>query len=182
MTSSGNLTYSAAADDGAKETIDLGEPQDRSLLPWSHRQSVWVKVLVTLAAGAAVGAVGTLAHRMGAASNIPYGLVLAFLILILSTWCARSRMGISGLAWHLIASSLVVWQLAGRGPGGDVITPIGFSVPMPFFSQWAGQIWLWGVIVVQVAMLLMPRRWFQMPPRRPQPVPEPVAQSEETIS
>ena len=82
------------------------------LRPWSHRQNVLVKVSITIAAGVASAFVGTFAHRMGAELNIPYGLVLAFLIIGLSTWCARSRMGVVGLALHLIASSLTVWGMA----------------------------------------------------------------------
>ena len=138
-----------------------------ALMPWSHRQSTLIKALVTIAAGAGSGLIGTMAHRMGASMNIPYGLVLAFLILGMSTWCARSRMGTTGLALHLIVSSLVAWQMALPGPGGDALTPIGFGSPMPFFSEHAGYIWLFGLIVVQVLMLVLPRRWFAMPPRRP---------------
>ena len=41
------------------------------LRPWSHRQNVLVKVLITIAAGVASAFVGTFAHRMGAELNIP---------------------------------------------------------------------------------------------------------------
>ena len=54
---------------------------DPTLQPWSHRQPYAVRVLITIVSGVAAGVVGTLAHRMGAAQNIPYGLLLAFLIL-----------------------------------------------------------------------------------------------------
>ena len=67
------------------------------LRPWSYRQNALVKSLITIAAGVASAFVGTFAHRMGAELNIPYGLVLAFLLIGLSTWCARSRMGAVGL-------------------------------------------------------------------------------------
>lgn len=82
------------------------------LRPWSYRQNALVKSLITIAAGVASAFVGTFAHRMGAELNIPYGLVLAFLLIGLSTWCARSRMGAVGLALHLIASSLTAWGMA----------------------------------------------------------------------
>ena len=68
-------------------------------------------VLVDLLAGAVVGVIGTMAHRMGASANIPYGLVIAYALVIISTWSARSRDGVSGLALHLISSSLVVWTV-----------------------------------------------------------------------
>ncbi len=138
---------------------------DRSLLPWSHRRSYVVRVLITILAGVASGVVGTMAHRMGAAQNIPYGLLLAFVILGLSTWCARARCGVIGIGFHLIASSAAVWYMAAYGPGGDVLVPVGFSVDMPFFVENAGTIWMWSVILIQVAMLVLPRKWFTVPPR-----------------
>ena len=119
------------------------------LRPWSYRQNALVKSLITIAAGVASAFVGTFAHRMGAELNIPYGLVLAFLLIGLSTWCARSRMGAVGLALHLIASSLTAWG--------------GFQGDMPFFSQHAGYIWLYGLILVQVVLLILPARWFVIP-------------------
>ena len=78
------------------------EPQSQSqdgigrrLLPWSHRLPVWARFLVDLFAGAVVGVIGTMAHRMGASANIPYGLVIAYALVIISTWSARSRDGVS---------------------------------------------------------------------------------------
>lgn len=149
---------------------------DRSLLPWSHRQGVVVQVSVTVLSGACSGAVGTLAHRMGASMNLPYGLALAFAVLGLSAWCARARLGVSGLALHLIASSAIAWGLAVGGSAGDVLVPIGFSAEVPFFSQYAGYIWLYGLIVLQVLLLAWPRAWFVIPPRKEEPCegPEPL--------
>ena len=146
----------------------MAEDESRALLPWSHRLPIWARFLVDLCAGAAVGVIGTMAHRMGASSNIPYGLVLAYLIVVLSTWCARSRDGISGLALHLIGSSLMVWSvMSGYGPGGDVIIPVGFGSGsgVPFFSEYAGYFWLYGIVGIPVLMLVLPRRWFVTPPR-----------------
>lgn len=139
---------------------------DLSLQPWSHRRSYPVRILITVLAGVASGVVGTMAHRMGASQNIPYGLVLAFLILGISTWCARARCGAIGIGFHLIASSGAVWCMAMYGPGGDAMIPIGFSVEMPFFVEHAGNIWLYGEIILQVLMLFLPARWFVIPPRQ----------------
>lgn len=146
----------------------MAQDESRAMLPWSHRLPIWARFLIDLCAGAAVGVIGTMAYRMGASLNIPYGLVLAYLIVILSTWCARSRDGISGLALHLIGSSLMVWSvMSGYGPGGDVVIPVGFGSgsQMPFFSEYAGYFWLFGIVVIPVLMLVMPRRWFVTPPR-----------------
>ncbi|MCH3974029.1 MULTISPECIES: alcohol dehydrogenase [Bifidobacterium] len=135
-------------------------------LPWSHQLDAPLRALICVVAGMGVAIVGTFAHRMGAAQNIPYGLVLALVIVGLSTWCARSRSGAIGLALHLIASSAVAWLMAMGYPHGDVVTPIGFGVPMPYFSEHVGYFWLFGMIVVQVALLMMPARLFIMPGRR----------------
>lgn len=136
-------------------------------MPWSHRFGPVGRTLVTLAAGAGSAFVGTLAHRMGASMNIPYGLVLAFLIVGLSTYAARARQGVTGLALHLIVSSALAWAIALLGGvGGDALVVAGFSTGAPFMSQHAGYIWLYGVVVVQVVMLVLPARWFVIPPHR----------------
>lgn len=125
-------------------------------------------VLVDLLAGAVVGVIGTMAHRMGASANIPYGLVIAYALVIISTWSARSRDGVSGLALHLISSSLVVWTvMAGYGPGGDAMIPVGFGemATLPYFSNNAGYFWLYGVVLIPLIMLALPKSWFTMPPR-----------------
>lgn len=133
------------------------------LRPWSYRQNALVKSLITIAAGVASAFVGTFAHRMGAELDIPYGLVLAFLLIGLSTWCARSRMGAVGLALHLIASSLTAWGMVLTTTSGKALIVAGFQGDMPFFSQHAGYIWLYGLILVQVVLLILPARWFVIP-------------------
>lgn len=146
--------------------MSMSRKNNESLKPWSHRQRPFVQMLITLLAGAASAGIGTLAHRMGASMNIPYGLVIAFLILVISTWCARSRMGAVGIGAHLIASSTMAWGIAICGVNGSALTPVGFSGEVPFFSQNVGYIWLYGLVVVQVVMLFLPRPWFTMPARK----------------
>ena len=136
-----------------------------ALQPWSHRQPFAIRILITIASGFAVGLIGTAAHRMGAAQNIPYGLVLAFALVIVSTWCARARSNAIGQGFHLLASSAAVWMLTGYGPGGDAMVPVGFSVAVPYFCEHAGVIWMLGVIVIQMIMLVLPSRWFVIPDR-----------------
>lgn len=133
---------------------------DNSRLPWSYRTNAVVRGLISLLAGAGCGLIGTFAHRLGAPDNIPYGLVLAFAILSLSTWAARARCGIVGAALHMISSSGVAWLIAAMPIGGDVLTPAGFNIEVPFFSEHAGYIWLYGIILVEVAFVLMPASWF----------------------
>ena len=45
--------------------------------------------------------------------------------------------------------------------------PVGFGGddPMPFFSEQAGYMWLYGVVLIPVVMLVLPKRWFVTPPR-----------------
>lgn len=130
--------------------------------PWSYRYGYPVRLLITVAVGVGAAVIGTFAHRMGASMNIPYGLLLAYVILGLSTWCARSRCGITGLAMHLIASTTTAWMIA-AGSGNDALTPIGFnSDSMPYFSQKAGYLWLIGMIIVQLAFAFMPPQWFRI--------------------
>ena len=118
-----------------------------------------MRLLVCALAGLGVGIMGTLMHRMGAMNNLPYGLVLALLLVAASTWAARLRSGAFGVACHLVTCWMAVWVLATWGPGGDVLTPIGFGGAVPFFSQHAGSVWLFGVIIVTLAVLAAPRRW-----------------------
>ena len=148
---------------------------DRRLLPWSQRLPIWARFLIDLLAGAIVGMIGTMAHRMGASANIPYGLVLAYMLVIMSTWSARWRDGVSGLALHLIGSSLMVWTvMAGYGPGGAAMIPVGFgdSASLPYFSNNVGYFWLYGVVLIPLVMLVLPKRWFTMPPRETDGAPE----------
>lgn len=134
---------------------------------WSFRLHFLVRWLVCIVAGIFVGVIGTLGHRMGAAYNVPYGLVLALAIVAISTWSARARSGVTGLALHLIASSAMAWLIA-MGFSGDVLTPIGFGdgASVPYFSEHVGYIWLFGMVIVQLIFLFMPRQWFVMPEQR----------------
>ena len=139
---------------------------ERRLVPPSFRVTFGWRLLICTACGAAAGLVGTLAHRMGAASNMPYGLALAFALVLTSAWAARSRCGVVGLGLHLFASTTVAWILAMPGPGGDVLVPVGSRAFVTFFAMHAGYLWLFGLIALQLALVLLPRRCFRMSARR----------------
>ena len=47
--------------------------QDALLAEGIYRLPIWGRFLVDLVSGIIVGVVGTMAHRMGASMNIPYG-------------------------------------------------------------------------------------------------------------
>ena len=75
-------------------------------------------------------------------------------------------MGVVGLALHLIASSLTVWGMAVTTTSGKALIVAGFQGEMPFFAQHAGYIWLYGLILVQVILLVLPARWFSVMPKQ----------------
>ena len=117
----------------------------------------------TVVSGFVVAALGTGLHRSGADRNLPWGMVLALALVFFGAWMARRRMGVIGLGFHLIVSSMAVWFLASTvGPGGDIL--IGSSPTfVTFFSANAGIIWILGSVVVQVVVLLFPKRLFEKP-------------------
>ena len=69
-----------------------------------------------------------------------------------------------GLLAHTVFSSAVAWILALRLIGTAVIVPVGFSGQLPWLSQHAGYIWLYGVILIQLIMLILPSKWFVIKP------------------
>lgn len=135
-----------------------------SVKPWSHNLPILGRYAVTLLSAILCGLIGTFSHRVGAVSNIPIGLIVALLLISLSAWCARSRTAMLGLLAHTVFSSAVAWILALRLIGTAVIVPVGFSGQLPWLSQRAGYIWLYGVILIQLIMLLLPSKWFVIKP------------------
>ncbi|MEE1296930.1 MAG: alcohol dehydrogenase [Bifidobacterium sp.] len=136
----------------------------RHARPYTWRCATWLKYVITIASAIAVGVVGTVAHRMGAASGWPYGMVLAWLLVALSGYCARARSGGLGLAVHLTVSTFVVYLMAMPGPGGDAMVPIGFhSDSLPWTSQMAGYLWIFGMLAIQLVEFVLPRAWFAIP-------------------
>lgn len=138
-----------------------GSPRDGGL---PRFRAYVLHVLAAALLGALAAVAGTVVHRGGGEWNVPWGLALAFLIVGLSTWNARVKAGILGLGVHMVAFGLVAYALAGQGPGGDVIVPVGGVSLRTFLSQHAGYTWLAGAVVVQLAIMLMPARWFRLPP------------------
>lgn len=57
--------------------------------------------------------------------------------------------------------------MAGYGPGGDAMIPVGFgeTATLPYFSNNAGYFWLYGVVLIPSIMLALPKSWFTMPTR-----------------
>lgn len=133
-------------------------------LPFSYQYNAWIRALICVVAGIAAGVCGTLVHRLGAQYNLPIGLVLALLIIGVSTWSARARSGVVGVGLHLIASSGVIAVASVTATSGDILLPMGFySSSIPFLSQNAFWFFFIGMIVIQLAMVFLPRSWFVIP-------------------
>lgn len=97
------------------------------------------------ALGAIVGVVGTGVHRL----NVPWGLVLALLVVASAGVLVRAWAGVRGmllLATLLLVTVVVMGQ---PGPGGDLL----------IVAQPVGYVWYASALVV-VAVGLLPRRWF----------------------
>ncbi|MFT8638780.1 alcohol dehydrogenase [Bifidobacterium sp.] len=139
--------------------------EDRSLLPWTFRPNVGVRLFVSLVLGFVVAIIATPVHRMGASENIPYGLVLALILVGTSAWEARARSGIIGLVLHLTASCFGATMLAGQGFMGDVLVPVGGEAFTTFFGLHVGYFWLLGLILVQFVIAMLPLPWFTVVPR-----------------
>lgn len=67
----------AARTDHSSATQGRSE-RERGTQPWSHRQNWPMRLLITVLAAVAGTVIATVAQRMGATANIPYGLVLAW--------------------------------------------------------------------------------------------------------
>lgn len=131
-------------------------PMSETRKPKASHYAAYIGVLLL---GGLSGIAGTLVHRLGATQVFPYGIIIAFLLLISSAYWARSVAGAIGIGLHIIGSSSALWLLMGKGPGGDVLIPVWSPAFTTFVDQHAGIIWLCGSLLVQVCLLILPSRW-----------------------
>lgn len=116
------------------------------------------RYLLALVIGVLVGILGTLVQRSGAAAGIPWGMILAYILVALASWRVRNDSGTLGLSLHLVASTVVVWLLSMRGPGGDVLMP--YADFPGFFAKYAVFLWMGGLVLIQFLALCLPRSLF----------------------
>jgi hypothetical protein len=128
---------------------DVSSPHHASAPRPPRRRAVVGRAVLALLLGAAVGVIGTVAHRAEWA-GLPTGLLMA-LVLTLSTavlcraWSGTVTLLAAGVGW-LVA----VQVLAASGPGGDVLVP----------AQAVGYVWTYGGLVLVAAVAFLPRSWF----------------------
>ncbi|MBQ9687802.1 MAG: alcohol dehydrogenase [Aeriscardovia sp.] len=115
------------------------------------------KLVAVILCAACVGFIGTALHRSGADSNLPWGLFLAYGLVVLSTLYAKWNFGTLGVGLHLISCSGVVWFLATTtGGNGSILIPIGSPAFTTFFSAYDGYFWILGVVLLQLVLLMTP--------------------------
>lgn len=124
-------------------------PHHASTRPRTRRRVLLGRAVLALLLGAAVGVIGTVAHRAEWA-GLPTGLLMA-LGLTLSTavlcraWSGTATLLAAGAGW-LVA----VQVLAATGPGGDVLVP----------AQAVGYVWTYGGLLLVGVTAFLPRTWF----------------------
>lgn len=118
----------------------------------------WIGIVVFSLSAALIG---TLLHRAGADRSIPWGMVLALLLVFATACWARHAHGTIGLAVNLLLGTTLIWMVASNyGPGGDILVPISSTAFVTFWSRYAGYIWILGATVVQLIALALPKKWF----------------------
>ncbi|WP_277208986.1 DUF6113 family protein [Isoptericola croceus] len=107
------------------------------------------RAVLALLLGAAVGVIGTVAHRAQWA-GLPTGLVLALMLTLSAAVLCRAWSGTLTLLTCGAGWLVAVQVLAATGPGGDVLVP----------AQDVGYVWTYGGLVLVAAAAFLPRSWF----------------------
>ncbi|OTA26389.1 hypothetical protein B9G54_05255 [Alloscardovia macacae] len=117
---------------------------------------VWCQTLVS---GAVIGVVGTFTYRLGAAYNIPYGLVVTLLVVGALCLLSGGRGGKMGL-WHefvhAFVSTAVTWGIALASTQSSSVVAMGGSALTTFWSLHASIVWLYGIFLVQFFVMFLP--------------------------
>lgn len=133
--------------DRPREERDLDAVAAGGELP---RPGSTASVVLTAAAGLAVGFAGTLVHRLEA-GDLPIGILLAVLTVAVGSVLARALARGRGILAYLAASFLATQLMTFVRPGGDVLVA----------GQLIGYAWLVAQPVAALAALVTPRRWYR---------------------
>ncbi|TCD54640.1 alcohol dehydrogenase [Alloscardovia theropitheci] len=124
-------------------------------------QSIIRDVLCTVISALVIGIVGTFTYRLGAAYNVPYGLVLSLLIVAFFAFLAGVRGGIWHELLHAVIASCAAWYLALQGSITSTLVVTGGAALTTFWSINAAYIWLYGIIFVHVVVAFLPSKWLR---------------------
>ena len=118
--------------------------------------SVIVRVLLAVALGAVVGALGTVVHRFDD-DRWYLGLVLALAVTASAAIMCRAWSGYGTLLAFSGGWIVLVQLMSLRGSGGDVLVTAGVI----------GMVWTYAGVVVMGATAFLPSSWFRDVPVRP---------------
>jgi hypothetical protein len=127
-------------------------------------------ILLTAVVAGVIAFLGSLLHRAGVSSIIPYGLIMAFLLVFCAMCMLRSyatRIFNASLfprflmIIYFIAHVFMVYQLSYFWSTGTIIV-ISFRTPVSdsFLYNYAGHIWLYGSMFISVLCMMLPSRLF----------------------
>lgn len=126
----------------------------------SEKESVARQILRTIGSAVAVACIGAASHRMGVQYNIPYGLVLSYLMVAGSTFAARRRGGGLHVGLHILCSTVVTGIISQLATQTKALIILGFADnTYPYWTQHVGVWWMLGMVVVQLIVLLLPSKW-----------------------
>lgn len=113
-------------------------------------------MVLALALGVALGALGTATHRT-LWHGLPVGLLVALALTASTALLCRAWAGLGTLAAAAVGWLVAVQVLSMQGPGGDVlVTHPAESIP----SAWAGIAWTYGGVLLFGVVAFLPGRWF----------------------
>ncbi|GAB4084767.1 hypothetical protein GCM10028784_13970 [Myceligenerans cantabricum] len=130
----------------------MNEHQDRPRLG-----PVVVRVLLAVALGLVIGALGTVVHRYGDESSY-LGMVLGLTLTAAAAVMCRAWSGYGALLAFAGGWVVMVQLMSLRGSGGDVLVPAGTL----------GLVWTYAGVAVLGATAFLPSTWFrEVPVREP---------------
>ncbi|RPF20232.1 DUF6113 family protein [Myceligenerans xiligouense] len=116
---------------------------------------VIIRVLLAVALGLVIGALGTAVHRYGDESWYA-GVVLALALTAAAAIMCRAWSGYGALLAFAGGWVVAVQLMSLRGSGGDVLVPAGTL----------GLVWAYGGVVLLGAAAFLPASWFREEPMR----------------
>lgn len=118
---------------------------------------VIVRVLLAVALGLVIGALGTAVHRYGDESWYA-GMALALAITVTTAVMCRAWSGYGALLAFAGGWVVAVQLMSLRGSGGDVLVPAGTT----------GLVWTYGGVLLLGVAAFLPGSWFrEVPVREP---------------